>query len=58
MSEEKIIQAGSYDMKFVDILKANGEAVNIREQIDSITIYEDIYSPFITGKLTFRDTFD
>ena len=58
MSEEKIIQAGSYDLKFVDILKANGEAVNIREQIDSITIYEDIYSPFITGKLTFRDTFD
>ena len=58
MSEEKIIQAGSYDLQFVDILKANGEAVNIREQIDSITIYEDIYSPFITGKLTFRDTFD
>ncbi len=42
MSEGKIIQAGSYDMKFVDILKANGEAVNVREQIDSITIYEDI----------------
>lgn len=58
MSEEKVIQAGSYDLKFVDILKANGESVNVREQIDSITIYEDMYSPFITGKLTFRDTFD
>lgn len=58
MSEEKVIQAGSYNLKFVDILKANGESVNVREQIDSITIYEDMYSPFITGKLTFRDTFD
>lgn len=58
MSEEKVIQAGSYDLKFVDILKANGESVNVREQIDSITIYEDMYSPFITGKMTFRDTFD
>lgn len=58
MSEEKVIQAGSYHLKFVDILKANGESVNVREQIDSITIYEDMYSPFITGKLTFRDTFD
>lgn len=58
MTEEKIVQAGSYELEFVDILKANGEAINVREQIDSITIYEDIYSPFISGKLTFRDTFD
>ena len=55
---QKSIQAGSYDLKFVDILKANGDAVDVRNQIDSITIYEDMYSPFITGKMTFRDTFD
>ena len=58
MTEEQVVQAGTYNLKYVDILKANGEAVDLREQIDSITIYEDIYSPFITGKLTFRDTFD
>jgi hypothetical protein len=58
MNEEQVVQAGTYNLKYVDILKANGEAVDLREQIDSITIYEDIYSPFITGKLTFRDTFD
>ena len=55
---QKTIQAGSYDLKFVDILKANGDAVDVKNQINSITIYEDMYSPFISGKLTFRDTFD
>ena len=44
MTEEKIVQAGSYELEFVDILKANGEAINVRDQIDSITIYEGMYS--------------
>ena len=55
---QKIIQAGTYDLEFVDILKANGDAIDVKNQIDSITIFEDMYSPFISGKLTFRDTFD
>lgn len=39
-------------------MRAGGEYIDITNQLDSITIYEDIYSPFITGYLSVTDTLD
>lgn len=50
---------GGYTLEQCDILQANGNiALDVRNQIDGIALYEDMFSPFITGRITFRDTFD
>jgi hypothetical protein len=51
-------QAGEYELDFFELLLAEGEGIDITEQIDLINIYEDMYSPFITGKVVMRDTID
>jgi hypothetical protein len=50
--------AGEYELDFFELLLAEGEGIDITEQIDLINIYEDMYSPFITGKVVMRDTID
>lgn len=51
-------QAGEYEIDFFELLLAEGEGIDISEQVDVINIYEDMYSPFITGKVVLRDTLD
>jgi hypothetical protein len=56
--KEELLQAGDVEIKECSILKANGEGLDIKAQLASVTIYEDIYSPFITGFITMIDTQD
>ena len=42
-------QAGEFDIEHFELLLAQGEGIDVKQQIDSIRIYEDIYAPFITG---------
>ncbi len=51
-------QAGEFDIEHFELLLAQGEGIDVKQQIDSIRIYEDIYAPFITGTVIFRDTLD
>ena len=55
---DKLAFAGQYYLDAIDIIQPNGIAIDIREQIEQITIYEDIFSPFITGNLICLDTAD
>lgn len=50
--------AGEYELDYFELLLAEGEGIDITEQIDVINIYEDMYTPFITGKVVMRDTID
>lgn len=56
MSEVPLIQAGEYNFDYVEILLADGDAIDISNQIDALIVYEDIHSPILSGKLTLRDT--
>lgn len=55
---DTVFQAGEYNLDYAEILQASGSAIDIRQQIDGISFYEDIYAPFISGKISFRDTQD
>lgn len=55
---DKLLFAGQYTLDSIDIIQPNGVAVDVREQVEQITIYEDIFSPFISGNLICLDTAD
>lgn len=51
--------AGEYELKEFSILKSNTQiAVDIRNQITSIILYEDLFSPMISGTAVVKDTLD
>ena len=50
--------AGQVSIDTVDIYKPNEVPINIKAIVDSITIYEDLFSPYITGNILLRDTHD
>lgn len=53
------VQPGSIKISQCRILKqATNTATDILSIVDSVIIYEDLFSPFITGKLQIRDTLD
>jgi hypothetical protein len=54
----QIVQAGKIQVFQVSILIPNGEGYDIKEQVDKISIYEDLFSPWTTGELIVRDTLD
>jgi hypothetical protein len=47
--------AGEYSLTRAEITSYNGAAVSIMELIHEITIYEDIYSPFLTMEVLIED---
>lgn len=53
-----LTQAGEFEIEEATWQIRGGDAVDVIGIIDSIKLYEDIYSPFITGFITFRDTND
>lgn len=57
-TEDKINQAGEFELLFCEMLFADGEAFDISPQIDGMSIYEDLYSPFLSGRLNLRDSHD
>lgn len=54
----KLTQAGQVQIADCIILHNDGAAIDIINQVDSVTIYEDLYSPFITGYISVTDTLD
>jgi hypothetical protein len=50
--------AGDVSIEKCDIFTSGGLRQDIAAQVIAITIYEDIFSPFISGSLTVRESFD
>lgn len=56
--ETKVSQAGQINFISCDILNEYGAASNVTPQVEKIVLYEDILSPFLSGEITLRDTYD
>ena len=50
--------AGEYTFEYCVITQAGGVSVDVKNQVDGIVIYEDLYSPFISGTIFFKDSVD
>ena len=56
-SNETIQFAGEYLVEAIELLQPNGgQALDIRNLVSQVTIYEDIFSPFMSGNLICKDT--
>jgi hypothetical protein len=57
MNEQPLIhKAGDISVKRVEIVTARGVIINVTNQVVDIKIYEDIFSPFITGEFRLIDS--
>lgn len=56
--DNKVFQAGAVNVISCDILTEYGQAINVLPQVERIVIFEDLFSPFLSGEITLRDTFD
>ncbi len=54
--KQKISVAGDVSIEDVTLVTSAGFAQTITPQVIAIEIYEDLFSPFITGKLTLSDS--
>lgn len=50
--------AGGVNIESLEVISSKGYSINIKNQVVSINIYEDIFSPFITGTLVVKDALD
>lgn len=50
--------AGQYTLDSIDVLQPNGKAIDIKQQLVQLTLYEDIFSHFQSGNLVITDTYD
>lgn len=50
--------AGDVNIEKVEIITPKGIYQNVRNQIIQLRIFEDIFSPFITGSLVLKESFD
>lgn len=50
--------AGEIDVQKLQIVSSKGIAIDIRHMILSLNIFEDIFSPFITGSIVIKDALD
>lgn len=50
--------AGDVSVEDITITSTNGFSVNVTNQVIGIEIYEDIFSPFISGALTLKESLD
>ncbi len=50
--------AGQVLIEKCEIIRDNGEILDLQVMVESIILYEDIFAPYITGKLMIRDTQD
>lgn len=58
VAKDKITMAGDVVIDEVTIITSKGFAQTITPQVMSIEIYEDMFAPFITGKVLVRDAQD
>ena len=50
--------AGEIDVQKLQIVSSKGIAIDVRHMILSLNIFEDIFSPFITGSIVIKDALD
>ena len=50
--------AGDVNIEKVDIITPKGVYQNVRNQVIQLRIFEDIFSPFITGSVVLKESFD
>lgn len=50
--------AGDVSIEKVTLITPNGVYQNVRNQVIQVRIFEDIFSPFITGAIVLKDSFD
>ena len=59
MADKDIIHfAGDVNVETINIQSYDGTTYSISNQLVAIQIFEDLYSPFITGVLTIKDSLD
>lgn len=58
MTVEKLSTAGQVLFNKVDIVSKDGKIYDIRNMPIQITIYEDMFSPFMTGNIVIEDALD
>ena len=58
MTVNTISKAGDVNVNLVQIVNSKGVALDVTNQILNIEIYEDLFSPFITGSLLVVDSID
>jgi hypothetical protein len=54
----KIRFAGDVNIENVSVVTSRGMTQNITNQLLSIELFEDLFSPFMTGVITVKDSFD
>lgn len=56
--QESIGFVGQVNIDYVQIITSTGKIINVLNQVSSIEIFEDIFSPLITGQITMTESFD
>lgn len=57
-ADKELRFAGDVSIEKCDIFTSGGLRQDIAAQVIAITIYEDLFSPFISGSLTLKESFD
>lgn len=57
-SAESIRFAGDVNIDKIEIVSSNGFIQNVTNQIIAIEIFEDLYSPFMSGNVVVKDSLD
>ena len=57
-ADKELRFAGDVSIEKCDIFTSGGVRQDIAAQVIAITVYEDIFSPFVSGSLTVRESFD
>ena len=55
---EVIRFAGDVSIDKIQIISANGYGQEVTNQVIALEIYEDLFSPFISGVMAFKDSLD
>ena len=53
---ETVRYAGDIDIVHVSVISSKDQKHTITKQVDSFEIYEDLFSPFISGSMAIRDS--
>lgn len=55
---ETLHYAGEYIVEAIDILQPGGLSINIQQSVQQVTLYEDLFSPFMSGNIICYDSND
>lgn len=55
---ESIRFAGDVNIDKIEIISSNGFIQNVTNQVIAVEIFEDLYSPFISGNIVVKDSLD